>query len=331
MKKSSRIHIGVLGCASIATRSVIPAIMSLNEQYDLVGIASRNIIKAKSLSSEIGCDAFDDYEALLESSKVDTVYIPLPNSLHFKYVQLALENGKHVLVEKSLACTFHEAETLVKTAMENELVLLENFQFRFHSQLKKIVQFVENGVIGDLRLMRVSFGFPPFSSKENIRYSSKLGGGALLDAGAYALKIAPFFLGNEIHVVQASSEVSKYHGVDLWGSGVIKQKNGSLTCQFGFGFDNYYQCTLDLWGTLGKLRTERIFTAPAGYSPKLFIENQDSHREIMLPADNHFENMLVYFHDLIKGHSPKEIEYLANLKQAKLVEEFKRLAVSQTR
>lgn len=330
MKNSSRVRIGVLGCASIATRSVIPAIMALNEKYELVGIASRDITRSKTLSSEIGCETFDDYEALLKSSKVDAVYIPLPNSLHFHYVQSALENGKHVLVEKSLACTFHEVETLVRTAMGRGLVLLENFQFRFHSQLDKVIQLVKNGTIGDLRLMRVSFGFPPFPGNENIRYSSKLGGGALLDAGAYPLKIAPIFLGNDIYVVQASSEVSKDYGIDLWGSGVIKQKAGSLTCQFGFGFDNYYQCSLELWGSLGRLKTNRIFTAPAGFTPKLLIETSDSHQEIMLPADNHFEKMMIYFHDLIKGNIPKEIEYLANLKQAKLVEEFKRLAVSQT-
>ena len=193
MKKNNILNIGVLGAANIATRSVIPSIVSLSDVFKLTGLASRDLSKAKSLTDSYGGKAYESYETLLAEPSIDAIYIPLPNSLHFPYVKMALEHEKHVLVEKSLGCSLKEVDEMVDIASKNNLVLLENFQFRFHSQLQTILQLVKSGEIGDLRSVQVAFGFPPFPDSNNIRYKQELGGGALLDAGAYAMKIAPYF------------------------------------------------------------------------------------------------------------------------------------------
>lgn len=320
-----KIHIGILGTASIAVRSIIPTILSLKERFQLIGIASRDLSKAISFANSFQCEAYQNYEDLLKDGAIDAVYIPLPNSLHNKYVQMALDLGKHVLVEKSLGCNLAEVNEMNSKARTKSLVLLENFQFRKHSQFQKIINLVNDGIIGELRLSRVAFGFPPFPDPNNIRYDPELGGGALLDAGAYALKIAPYFLGENIFVSQATMS-KDYLGVDLWGSGVIGQKDGALTCQFGFGFDNSYQCSLELWGSLGKLSTNRIFTAPPHYCPKLLIEKAGTIDEQTLSKDDHFINMLNYFYELINGSSDREIEYRGNLMQGELIDQFKNLA-----
>ena len=100
-------------------------------------------------------------------------------------------------------------------------MLLENFQFRFHSQLAYIMGLVEDGTIGELRNIRSSFGFPPFPDKNNIRYSKDLCGGALLDAGAYPIKISQIFLGNSINVKTADLSIDKELEVDIWGSATL--------------------------------------------------------------------------------------------------------------
>jgi dTDP-3,4-didehydro-2,6-dideoxy-alpha-D-glucose 3-reductase len=326
MTSSPIIKIAVLGAASIALRSVIPAINLLPNHFRLVGISSRDGSKMERISSSYECKAYGTYEGLLTEGSIDAIYIPLPNALHYPFVKRALENGKHVLVEKSLACTLDEVEELVEIAKTNNLVLFENFQFRFHSQLSSILQIIKDGTIGDLRSMKVAFGFPPFPDPNNIRYSAELGGGALLDAGAYAMKIAPFFLGNDIFVTQASSAHDQIKGVDIWGGGVVQQRNGPLFCHFSYGFDHYYQCSLELWGSIGKLTTNRIFTAPVGYSPKLIIETQNVVKEFCLSADDQFKNMLEHFYSLITGGESVLMEYEQNVQQAKLIHEFKQLA-----
>ena len=262
----------------------------------------------------------------MEDPRTQAVYIPLPNALHHPYVMAALERGKHVLVEKSLGCSLREVKEITRVAERHRLVVLENFQFRFHSQLSAILRVVQDGQIGNLRSVRVTFGFPPFADGANIRYQAALGGGALLDVGAYALKLAPYFLGEQLSVGHASMAYDPHRGVDIWGAGVLQQHGGALQCQFAYGFDHYYQCALELWGSKGKLRAGRIFTAPAALSPVLEIETAAAQEERVLPPDDHFTNMLRYFVRLIRGEERPSVEHEGNLQQAALLEEVRRCA-----
>ena len=147
MKKNPIINIGILGTASIAKRSVIPAIVSLPRLFNLSGIASRDFSKSKSIALPYKCKSYGSYETLLADPTIDAVYIPLPNSLHYPFVLSALENKKHVFVEKSLGCNLFEVEEMVALALKNKLALLENFQFRFHSQLKAIKDLIEKNIL----------------------------------------------------------------------------------------------------------------------------------------------------------------------------------------
>ena len=323
MNINSAINIGVLGAASIAGRSMIPSIISLPDHFKFLGVASRDSSKATEFTQKFGGKTYSSYEGLLQDSNIDAVYIPLPNALHYKYVMMALDYGKHVLVEKSLGCSVPEVEKMVNKARETGRVLLENFQFRFHLQLATILNLLKKGVIGELRSVRVAFGFPPFQDSNNIRYSSELGGGALLDAGAYAIKIAPYFLGDEIMVSQASMAIDSDQNVDIWGGGVLQQINGPLFCHFSYGFDHHYQCSLELWGSFGKLTANRIFTAPPNLKPKIKIESKGGEREIIIPADDAFKNILKYFYDLMTGVGDMEFENSQNIKQAVLIGGFK--------
>ena len=158
----SSVKIGVIACADIARRSVIPAILSLTEQYKLSGIASRTKEKAEEFASLFNTVPYTGYESLLNEAKLDAVYIPLPNSMHAKWIEEGLSRNLHVLVEKSMTCSYKEVKYLNDLASERGLVLVEHFQFRFHEQLAVILKMVNEGKIGEIRCVRSSFGFPPF-------------------------------------------------------------------------------------------------------------------------------------------------------------------------
>ena len=317
-----KLNIGVLGCANIAERFIIPTLKEMGE-FNLAGIASRTKEKADSFAKEFNTKAFYSYESLLEDSSLDAVYIPLPNSIHFEWIKKALEQNLHVLVEKSMACEYEEVIELNNLAKEKGLVLIENFQFRFHSQLQYIKDVVDSCKIGELRNIRASFGFPPFSDDDNIRYKKELGGGALLDAGAYPLKISQIFLGSDIAVQSASLEIPKDKEVDIWGSAYIKQNNGNLASQIAFGFDHFYQNSIELWGSKGKIYTNRIFTAAPGFKPIVEIETNDGKESVNLSSDHHFKNMLKHFYTKIIIKEKVEDEYIQNINQARLIKELK--------
>lgn len=316
------IKIGVLGCANIAERFVLPAIKQ-SVFFELVGVASRSEDKADSFASTFNTKAYYSYDSLLESN-LDAIYIPLPNGMHYEWIKKSLNKNLHVLVEKSLACDLEQVKELNALARDNSLALIENFQFRFHRQLATIKGIINDGIIGELRCLRSTFGFPPFPEADNIRYQKELGGGALLDAGAYPVKIAQYFLGLDLSVQAANLNYEPAMEVDIWGGAYLKQKNGLMFSEIAFGFDNFYQCSLDLWGSKGRVYTNRIFTAPPDYAPKIVIETKTGSEIIMLEPDNPFENLLKYFHGLIiSSKEERELEYNQNINQSRILEEMR--------
>jgi dTDP-3,4-didehydro-2,6-dideoxy-alpha-D-glucose 3-reductase len=321
MKTIEKINIAILGCADIAQRAVLPEILQLSDYYNISGIASRTEAKGIQCAKKFSIDYIKSYKDLIESLP-DAVYIPLPNSLHAQWIENALNNNIHVLVEKPLACNYSDVFRLNNLAKKNNLALVENFQFRFHSQLEYILNIIKSGEIGDLRSINSSFGFPPFQSNNNIRYQSALGGGSLLDIGSYPLKISQIILGSKIKIVGACLHFDSIKGVDTWGGAIVKQINGDLFGNLSFGFDNYYQCSIELWGSKGRLTTNRIFTAPSDLQPKINIENIDGVRTEIIEPDNHFKNMLLHFYKVVKNNKKKDEEYKQNINQSRLLSEF---------
>ena len=100
-----KIRWGVLGTAGIARDCSIPG-MQKAENCERYGIAGRSLKKAEDYKDMFGFEkAYEGYEALLSDPKVQAVYIPLPNNLHYEWVKKAIAAGKHVLCEKPLAPT----------------------------------------------------------------------------------------------------------------------------------------------------------------------------------------------------------------------------------
>ena len=318
---SKIINIGIIGCAYIADRYMIPAIKAMPKEFNLFAVSSRNKKKSMAYALKFETQSVVGYEQLLLIKEIDAVYIPLPNSMHYEWVKKSLIKGKHVLVEKSLACNYEEVEKLISLAKSKGLVLVENFQFRFHPQLDVIKGLINRGKIGEIRNIKSSFGFPPFSDSDNIRYSKELGGGALLDAGAYPLKISQELLGQEIFVDSATLNFCSEKQVDIWGNAQLKALNSSIVSQISFGFDNFYQCSLEVWGSRGTLKASRVFTCPPNSKATIEITKSNGQEVITVSAENHFINMLHYFYELINKLLPVEVEYKSSLHQSKLISE----------
>jgi dTDP-3,4-didehydro-2,6-dideoxy-alpha-D-glucose 3-reductase len=314
------LNVGVVGCAAIAARMVIPAMMQ-SPHYNLVAVASRQQEKATDYATRFNCEAIVGYDALLQRTDINMVYIPLPTALHPEFAIKAFKAGKHVLLEKSLAVNYAEAREIVAAADTNKRLVQENFMFAFHRQFKLIKDILESGQLGELRCLRSSFGFPPFPDKENIRYQKELGGGALLDAGAYTIKIANLLLGSSLSVDAASMIIDEERNVDMHGSIYLTDANG-IAFQSAYGFDHFYQCNLEIWGSKGKLTADRIFTAGPGIKPGIKIEFAGKTDTPDIEPDNHFLNLLENFSDTVQsGNFEKPHKDILN--QANLLQEVR--------
>jgi NDP-hexose-3-ketoreductase len=311
--------VGVLGCANVAERRVIPSIQAIS-RLELVAVASRSTQKADNFAMKFNCKAVYSYDDLLTDSSIDIVYIPLPTGLHYEWAIKAMKAGKHILVEKSLGANLEEVEEMLAVSKENKVCIWEDFMFMFHSQHQFVKQQIADGKLGEIRSMRASFGFPPFPSNDNIRYSKKLGGGALLDAGAYTLRVTQFLFEGKWEVKSAFLKVTDNYEVDIYGGVFLVNETLGVFSEVAFGFDNFYQCNYEIWGSKGKLIAHRAYTPDANLKPLITIELQGEKEQIELPEDNHFVNILNAFCEAVDNNN-YALNHKSLREQARLIQD----------
>lgn len=317
-----KIKIGVMGCASIAYRSVIPAILTLKDRFELVAIASRTEEKAKQYAEQFNCEGLVGYDKLLERTDIEAIYMPLPTGLHKEWVLKCLQAGKHVYVEKSIAMNFADTTEMVSLAKWNNLALMEGYMFRYHAQHQKVFELLDSGVIGDIRHFCASFGFPPLSS-DNFRYDPVIGGGALMDCAGYTVSASSFILRQHMEVKAASVFYDK-GGSSIYGSAFLKAEN-EIGVSLAFGFDNYYQCSYSIWGSKGKISLKKAFTPKADEATIVQLELPGDATSFTIAPDNHFVRIFEDFYRLISGVGREEC-YRTILEQSKTLTEIERIS-----
>lgn len=312
----SPLRLGVMSCSSFALRAMVPAI-AVSPSVKLIAIASRDRAKATEAATKLGARAFDSYQALLDDPEIDAIYMPLPTGLHEEWVHKALDAGKHILVEKSLAMDFASASEMIAKAREKHLLLLENFLFPRHLQFTWVKKQIAAKTIGDLKFFRAAFTIPPLAA-DNFRYSAPLGGGALLDVGAYMVKSSLLFLGDNLDLLSSTIEIDSAREVDIRGTTTFRNPDGVIA-QTLWAFDTAYQCTWEFIGTAGRILCERALTPPPGFCPPVRIERGNDKESIDLPADNHYRNQWEFFAEATRSHEAIQTILSETEKQAELL------------
>lgn len=330
-----KIRIGVLCPSEIAFRRFMPALSGLKD-FTYVGVAIANKWewfgrptealltaerkKADQFRQTYGGTVFASYRELLESPKVDAVYLPLPPGLHYRWGKEVLKADKHLLMEKPFTTSLQNTRELLALAGQKELAVHENYMFVYHSQLDYIREWITGGALGEMRLIRIDFGFP-FRGTSDFRYNRALGGGALLDCGGYTLKLATLLLGETAEITASQLNTKDGLEVDIYGSATLTNAAG-LTAQVSFGMDNSYRCSLDVWGSAGHLYANRILTAPDGFEPTVVISQGDEERVVTLPADDTFRKSIEHFGKCVINAEMRENNRQAIDKQSQLVEKI---------
>ncbi|MFD8982765.1 Gfo/Idh/MocA family protein [Streptomyces sp. NPDC059564] len=315
------VRIGVLGCADIARRRMLPALRAC-PGADLVAVAARDAARARATAAEAGCEAVTGYAALLEREDVDAVYVPLPAALHARWVEAALRAGKHVLAEKPLTTDLATTRRLTELARATGRVLRENVMFVQHSQHAAVRALVADGAIGELRSFRAEFAVPRLPGTD-IRYDASLGGGALWDTGVYPVRAALHFLGDRLET-EAAVLVRGGPGraVDTSGTALLRTPAG-VCAQLAFGLDHGYRSAYEITGSEGRLTLDGAFTPPAGHVPRVLLERRTGTEEIALAPDDQVLRTVSAFTDAVRTAAAPDG---APLRQAELLDEIRRRA-----
>lgn len=334
-----KIRIGVICPSEIAFRRFMPALQK-QLVFEYMGVAYANeqewfgvscasndtsiLLKEKEKAQTFvqlyGGELFGSYQQMISSPNIDAVYLPLPPALHFQWGKAVLEHDKHLFMEKPFTTKLEDSKELIAIAEQRDLAVHENYMFQYHSQLDFIRQAVDKGDIGELRLIRIAFGFP-FRGANDFRYNKALGGGALLDCGGYTVKLASIFLGESTNVIASKLNGKDGFEVDIYGNATMVNDDG-LVAQLSFGMDNSYKCELELWGSDGSLFSDRIFTAPEGFSPTVRVKIGSDVTEYNLEPDDSFAKSIAEFAETIRLCEVKKQKNVEIIQQAELVEKF---------
>jgi predicted dehydrogenase len=291
MATEAKLRWGILGCARITRRGLIPGLRA-SVRNELLALASRDRTRVQAWAEEFQVPrAYARYEELLADPDVDAVYIPLPNELHKVWVNAAADAGKHVLCEKPLALDAAEARAMVDHCRAQNVVLMEAFMWRHQPRTAALRRLVAEGAIGALRLIRSSFSF--VIDPGDWRLDPSRGGGALWDIGCYGVSTARLYAGAEPEAVQAVARFGPT-GVDLSLAATLRFPGGVIG-MLDCSFEQPRRCAYELVGTHGVIEVPDAYLPPAQPTALLRTMETDVAQVLDFDGQNQFAAMVDAF------------------------------------
>jgi len=224
------INWGIIGPGSIAR--VFCNGLRFSKTGVATGVASRDRSRAAAFAEMFSISTIhDSYDALLADPTIDAVYIATIHPAHLEWVTKAAQAGKHILVEKPMGMNAAEVSTMITAARENDVFLMEAFMYRCHPQMTRMVEFIQDGAVGEVKVVRSAFGYHANFNPDSRAYNYDLAGGGIMDVGCYPSSAARLVAGaasskpflNPIEV-KASGVIGET-GVDAYTSAVLKFEN----------------------------------------------------------------------------------------------------------
>ena len=195
----------------------------------LYAVGNRTHSKAVDFADKYGIEkVYDDLNDMFYDDNVDVIYITSPHNTHIDFIMKALENGKHILCEKSITLNSVELEKALKKADGKNLVLAEAMTIYHMPLYKKLMKLVADGEIGDVSMIQANFGSYKDYDMKNRFFNMNLAGGAMLDIGVYAISLARCFLKSKPDNVISTVKFAP-SGVDEMSGIVMTNKEGQMT------------------------------------------------------------------------------------------------------
>lgn len=315
----NKIRFGVLGCAGIAVKHVIPAMIHAcnAEPY---AIASRSQEKVDSAIAEFGFKkGYMSYDDVLSDPDVDAVYIPLPNALHKEWVIKAANAGKHILCEKPLGLGAFEVEEMIETAQRNNVKLMEAYMYRFTSRTQKLKELLDNKVVGEISQVISNYSFY-LEDYSNIRVNSSLGGGSLHDVGCYPVNLLGWITNDYPKSIVA--QMIEKNGVDISLTASLRYKNGimgTVNCSFLGESEEVTEIT----GTKGTLIIRDTY-----YDSNLPILFYSGDNETVYPVEacERYTKEIEAFSDCILNNKDVPLSLSESIRNNRLIEEIYKAA-----
>jgi predicted dehydrogenase len=265
---------GIIGTGEIAR--VFCNGMRFSKTGRVVAVGGRSKDKADKVADDFSIQKrYASYEELLADEGVEAVYISTIHPAHAEWTIKAAAAGKHILVEKPMGMNVAEAESMIDAAQANDVFLMEAFMYRCHPQTRKVVQLVNDGAVGQVRMIRAVLSFhAPYDPASRL-YARELGGGGIMDVGCYpasgsrliagAAEGKPFLDPVEVKGLAHMGPT----GVDHYASASVRFENG-IVAELICGVNCEVPGEVYIYGSEGMLTIPNLWlpSSPARNAPK---------------------------------------------------------------
>ena len=219
------IHWAVLGTGVIANEMATALEKNGKKLY---AVGNRTYEKAVKFGEKYGIKkVYTDFNEMFTDPEVDVIYITTPHNTHIQFMKKAIENGKHILVEKSITLNSKELDEALELAKEKGVIVAEAmtiFHMPVYKELKKIL---ESGKLGKVNLITMNFGSFKEYNMENRFFNRNLAGGTMLDIGVYALSFIRWFMDSKPDQLLSQMKAAPT-GVDEQAGLLLTNKEGQM-------------------------------------------------------------------------------------------------------
>ncbi len=267
----NKIKWGILSTGHISKK--FAEALAILPDAELAAVASRDIDTARKFAEKYKVSkAYGTYEELADDPDIDVIYIGTPHTFHLENSVMCMRKGKAVLCEKAFAINSIEAREMVRVAREENVFLMEAMITRHVPLIKKVLNWIKEGLIGEVRMVRASRCargvFPPGARQMN----PELGGGSLLDVGVYVISFASMIYQKPPVETVGVSHIGDW-GSDEQGIAILKYGNGEIA-DLSFALRTAAVNEAYIFGTEGYIKIEDVFAVPTRAS--LVINKQEA-------------------------------------------------------
>ena len=297
-----KVNWAILGAARI-TEKIIPSIIK-SKQGQIVAVGSRRQNSAEECIKKYASKHIDKikyyrgFDSILNDKNIDVVYIPLSNEEHTETAIKAINNKKHVLIEKPMAIKSQEVELLINAAKKNDIKIMEGFMYVFHPQFDRIQNIINSSILGDINYAHSMFSFPIQPARfYRINRSIDNGGGALWDIGPYAIHTIRSCFKENPKRVYGQSKLNE-HGADISTTGMIDfGLNKKAT--FDISFECVRRSEFEVFGQNGRLKCPLVWQPDNSPAKIIYSTEKSGLKEEVVPTANHFDLEIDHFNSAI--------------------------------
>lgn len=248
---------------------------------DVVAVGSRTQESADEFAARFDIPrAHGSYVDLAEDPEVDIIYVATPHPMHHEDARLALQNGKHVLVEKAFTVNRAEAEDLRSLAAEKGLLAMEAMWTRYLPHMVRLREILAAGTLGEVRSVSADHTQSLPTDPAHRINALSLGGGALLDLGIYPISFIWDVLGAPTQITAVGRLLDT--GADAEVATIMTHAGGAISTSLSSS-RTVGPNTAAVLGTEARIEIDRVWYTPTSFrviaADGTVLEEYESHVE----------------------------------------------------